>query len=214
MARLQHQGQEPGVGQAGAVPSVRRHRGTTFDCLLQAVHCLLPPLSLLHCSCPNNSHLRIFLYNLVSLLEDVLRRSKCGFNDTHGAPAVRPQPGGSSCSLQVLLFSWAAGKAWGAGEASPGRPNLVPLLLLPPPALLGLTPRFGFVCFLLSDLPELHWVRLQLRVWGGSGQGCLCLSGQIDSWLTKHLAAFAGCLQLVGRPSPAQWRGRAPAGGA
>ena len=93
------------MGQAGAGPSVGRHRSTTFDCLLQAVHCLLPPLSLLQCSCPNNSHLRVFLYNLASLLEDVLRRSKCGFNDTHGPPAVRPRPGGSSCSLQVLLFS-------------------------------------------------------------------------------------------------------------
>lgn len=134
-----------------------------------------------------------------------------------GDPILGPtQPGPGRLVASVSLSPhWAAGKAHGAGEAPPAHPSLV---LRPVSALFPPWPQAGYrsICFLLSDLPALHRGRLQLRVWGHSRQGCLRLSGQLNSWPTRPLAAAAQHLQLVESgqavPGQAPVEGRAPAG--
>lgn len=85
-------------------------------------------------------------------------------------------------------------RAWGDYVPGPNRLSLVAAS-----SLLPFQPHCLFLfCIFLSDLPELHGGRLQLRVWGGAGQGCLCLSGQLDSGSQRPLAATAQRLQLEG----------------
>lgn len=74
---------------------------------------------------------------------------------------------------------------------------------------------FTLFCVLLSDLPELHGCRFQLRVWGGDGQGCLRISGQLDSWPMRPVAGVTGRLQLGwGGVWANRWARRTPAEGA
>lgn len=147
-----------------------------------------------------------------------MRHLKGEHGRSRGSPCVPalplygcPQgPISEDLSLQVYSAGWRPGL--------PDRP--VRSLQLPQPGLQApfLPPgfpaslqAFALFCVLLSDLPELHGCGLQLRVWGGDGQGCLCLPGQLNSRPMRPFAAAARCPQLAG--SLGQPGGPGPGGG-